>query len=276
MATQDIQTSLYNGKHRVIFKVKAHRYYIDDEPRIGVTTVLGKVLAKPQLMLWPLNMAMAHMRENIVPTVRYTGTWIDTELEKAYKAHSVRRDKGSDTGSIVHGLVEEILTTGDNEQSYPDASEEVRLAIGAFQNWFRLVQPTTVAVEQVVFSEALGYAGTYDSILELDGKTYLVDLKTTNAGRTAPAGIYPENFIQLGAYAYAYEEQRKYEEKHGGSKLKELDDLMIISAKKDGKLHTKSASELGLSVMECARLWEYVLSLYDNLNQLGQKLQRSA
>jgi hypothetical protein len=273
MATQDIQTSLYNGKYSVKFQSKAHRYYIDGQPKIGVTTILGKVLAKPQLMLWPLNMAIAYMREHIDYTETYTGRDIELLLESAYKAHSVRRDKGSDTGSIVHDLAEKRLQGHTfTIKEIADLPSEVALALGAFEGFMSKAKPKTIATEQIVYSPTLGYAGTYDSILEIDGKIYLVDLKTTNAGRSAPAGVYPENFLQLGAYAYAYEEQRLYEKGIGVTKLKELDDLMIISAKKDGKLHTKTASELGLSLLDCIVAWEHVVSVYYMLNGLDQKL----
>lgn len=270
MATQDIKTTIYNGKHTVDFRSKAHRYYIDGRPIMGVTTVLGKVLAKPQLMLWPLNMAMAYMRNNLVPFTDYSAEWIELTLEKAYKAHLVKRDHGSDTGTEAHGMVEEYL---GGMQPGSGHSQEAQNAFNAFQGWFEKVRPQVVGVEQVVYSEKLGYAGTFDSILEIDGKVYLVDLKTTNSSRIAPSGVYPENFFQLGAYAHAYEEQRLYERENGGTMLRAIDDVMIVSAKKDGHLDTKTGADLGMTVMECARLWEYTLFLHNNLAQLGQKLQ---
>lgn len=269
MATEDIQTSLYNGKHSVEFRAKAHRYYIDKKSRVGVTTVLSKVLSKPALMLWPLNTAIKHL-ENLVPNITLA------DLEIAAKAYTVKRDAGSDTGSIVHSLVEQRLV--GREFTVAEIGEfpaEVALALGAFEGWYWKTQPKTIAVENVVYSETLEFAGTFDSILEIDGKVYLCDLKTTNSSRTSPTGVYPENFIQLGGYAYAYEEQRLFEEANGGTELRKIDDLMIISAKKDGHLHTKTASELGLKIDHCMDLWECVFTLYNSLGNLGKALGRS-
>ena len=42
-------------------------------------------------------------------------------------------------------------------------------------------------------SEKLGYAGTLDRVITIDGKTYLVDIKTSNS-------IYPSYWLQLAAY----------------------------------------------------------------------------
>ena len=52
----------------------------------------------------------------------------------------------------------------------------------------------------------------------------LGDIKTTNASRQAPLGVYPEMFLQLGAYANAHLEEFP---------LEEIDDLAIIRVGKD-------------------------------------------
>src|SRR5216117_743446 len=242
MATNDIETTIYNGLHNVKFRSGNHRYYIDGKPKPGVTTIMGKVLAKPNLMLWPLNMAMKHL-ESKVPTITAQ------DLADAREAHVKRRDKGADTGTIVHRLVEEsLLKYGTGEAIVWEPDAEVTAAFDGFLKWQSTVKPRAVAVEQVVYSDLHGFAGTFDSILEIDGKVYLADLKTTNASRSAPKGVYAEYFIQLGAYYYAYEEQRQYELAHGGTNLVEIDDLLVISCKKDGRVNTMAASELQLTL----------------------------
>lgn len=271
MANTDISTTLYNGQHKVTFKNASHRYRVDEKAVTGVTTIMGKVLAKPGLMLWPLNMALKHLDNKIGDGDLVLISRAD--LEDARNAHVTKRDAGADTGTIVHGLVEQYLAGNEVNVLESDAlPSEAISAYSAFRAWDSRVQPKTVAVEQVVYSHALNYAGTFDSILEIDGKTYLCDLKTTNASRDAPKGVYAENFIQLGAYYYAYEEQRQYELANGGTNLVEIDDLLVISCRKDGRLNTVAASELGLTLQACMDMWVNTFSLYHSLEDVKNRL----
>lgn len=265
MATRDIEATLYNGRHTLVFKNGKHRYYIDGKPTQGVTTIMGKVLAKPGLMLWPLNMAMKHL-EPLLPTITAA------DLEAAKDAPNKRRDAGADTGTLVHGLVEDMLRTNKLFRQYPLESDEVRAAAKGFQDWHGVRRPKAVAVEQVVYSHALNFAGTFDSILEIDGKNYLCDLKTTNASRDAPRGVYADYFIQLGGYYYAYEEQRQYELANGGTNLVEIHDLMVISCRKDGRVDAVSALSLGITPKFCLDLWTSTLSLHRGLTGIKSKL----
>lgn len=274
MANADSTTALYGGRHTVTFKNNTHKYLVDGKPVKGVTTIMNAVLAKPGLMTWPLNMAIDHLSA----LVDDAHIILHEDLEDARKAHAQKRDKGGDVGTIVHELVEGILQTGnvfvDGTVPHPD---EVALAVAGFQKWYMEVNPKTIAVEQVVYSEAYNYAGTFDSILKIDGKTYLCDLKTSNASRDAPQGVYAENFIQLGGYYAAYEEERFITSADwspgGESTMAKIDDLMIISCRKDGKVDTVTASQLGFTPTDCGKLWDSTLHLYGNLTGIKETLK---
>lgn len=266
MATTDTETTLYNDLHTVKFKNGSHRYYVDGSPRPGVTTIMGKVLAKPDLMLWPLNMALKYLTMRL-PTITAA------DLEEARLAHIRRRDKGADTGTLVHSHTENFLRGNPpTNEEIMQMDDEVQLAFGGFMDWVIQHEPTALAVEQLVYSHLHKFAGTFDSILKIADKVYLCDLKTTNASQKAPRGIYAEYFIQLGAYYYAYEEQRQYELAHGGSELVAIDDMMVISCKKNGKVDTLTASDLGLTLADCMKMWECTLFLHNDLSRLKAKL----
>lgn len=280
MANQNIHSTIYNGRHTVVFTSGGHRYYVNSYQKQGVTTIMGKVLAKPGLMLWPMNMALKHL-ESKLPTITLE------DFAEARNAHVEKRDKGASVGTVVHEVSERYLrdpsTPGYQhflalgiDSDSPRYSDEALLAVHSFESWHDRTKPEIVAVEQVVYSETKDYAGTFDSILRIDGKTYLVDLKTTNASREAPKGVYAEYFIQLGAYYYAYEEQRQYELAHGGTKLVQIDDLMILSCKKNGAVHTLTASDVGLSPENCSSLWQSTLFLYRSLLKVRDKLGGSS
>lgn len=275
MANQDSAITLYNGLHSVVFRNASHRYYVDGQLKQGVTTVMSKVLAKPGLMLWPLNEALKYIRANSEKRVESLYHYVTEELlEEASRAHITKRDKGADTGTIVHGLAEAYLSNSETAAipAATDFSEEVMAAMMGFAAWHTAVRPETIAVEQVVYSHLKDYAGTFDSILRINGRVYLCDLKTTNASREAPRGIYADYFVQLGAYLYAYEEQRQYELAHGGTELIEIDDLMIISCKKDGKVDTLKASEVGLTLEDCMKMWTNTLFLHNSLGDVKKKI----
>lgn len=236
------------------------RYTIKEtgETPVGVTSVLGKTLAKEGLMLWPLYMALTMLKGKI-------GQELTLEhLSLAEKAHTKKSDKGKDVGTEVHFLIEQHLK-GNKTHLTDSYSKEAIKAYNAFRLWFDSQKIKVLEVERILYSRGHDYAGTTDALLEIDGQLTLVDIKTTNSSRTAPRGIYPEYFIQLGAYSYAHHEE-------GGARVK---DLMVINANKSGELSTCTASELGLSVLDCERAWRACLKLYRFLAPLSRKLGES-
>lgn len=302
MATAPQTRKLYNDEVTLHFNPKARNRYqlADGTAPVGVTTVLSKVLAKEALMFWPMNMAIGWLKENCSSltidgneTVRVVN---DSMFEEASKAHTRKSDKGKDVGTEVHDAIEKYLATGEvTEFPLEILSTGARVksaaqkAFESFQKWFESVKPKVLATEQIVYSREHGYAGTFDALLEIDGKIVLCDVKTSNASRTSPTGIYPEYFLQLGAYSKAYHEEKTrwfgeetYEEEPGIVVHKKatsfrldnpVSDLMVINASKQGTLSTLRASELGLSVADCERSWLQVLGLYRFLEPLKKVLK---
>lgn len=256
-------TQLYDSSVTVAFNNNARNRYMvtigeESHSPVGVTTILNKVLAKEALMLWPLNLAI-----NYLKTVNPSGILTDTDwnemLEVASKLHTVRSDKGKDIGTLVHQAIETYLKEGE-VVAEPDAVKPVV----AFVDWFEGQKIKVLGVEQITYSKEHDYCGTFDCLLEIDGKAVLCDIKTSNASRTAPLGIYPEHFLQLGAYSKAFSEELPG---------KKIDDLMIINCSKTGVLSTLKASEVGLSVKECEDAWLNVLRTYRFLEPLKRTIK---
>ncbi len=270
MASEVIERDLYNGMyhmvHNPLARGRAPRYKVNDtEKPKGVTTILGSVLAK-DLMGWAVSCAIEYIRTKL-PVVT------EEDLKIAEVEHTVKRDSGASTGTEAHALVEAFLKGKHDGKTFSEEpSIEAGNAYGAFVEWFRKAKPEVINVEEVIYSDKYKYAGTYDCMLRIDGKVYLCDLKTTNASRKAPNGVYAENFIQLGAYAYAHEEQRQYELANGGSELVEIEGLMVISAKKTGKLDIVTTDDLGLSVVECGLMFRRIMDLYQFMGFVTGKL----
>lgn len=267
MATAAVDTTIYNGKHHIVFNPLARgrspRYKVNDKAYQGVTTILGNVLAKKGLMTWPMDVALKYIRTKL-PLVT------EEDLSVAATEHERLRDAGGNTGTEAHSMVEEFLYGGEPTIEH---SQEAINAYTAFVQWFNSTKPEIIGIENLIFSEELEYAGTYDCLLRIDGKVTLCDLKTTNPSREAPNGVYAENFFQLGGYALAYEEQRIYEIAQGGSDLEEIQELTIISCKKNGKCDIISASDLGISVQDCMELFSYVMKVNNALKSMKAQLK---
>lgn len=271
MATELITREMYNGQLKLVHnpnaRGRAPRYIVTrkdgtiTKPK-GVTTILGNTLAK-DFVGWALD-CMAEYLEPKLPIIT------KADLEEGKKESARRRDSGGTTGTEAHALVENYLKGKSNTMS--TASQEAKNAYNAFADWFEDVTPEVINVEEVIFSNSMNYAGTYDCLLRIDGKVWLCDLKTTNASRKAPNGVYAENFLQLGAYAAAHEEQREFEEKNGGTKLVKIDGLMVISAKKQGKLDIVTNEEVGLSLGEAMGGFEATLGIHNYMKVTTEAL----
>lgn len=275
MASELIERDLYKGRYHMVHNPNARgsqpRYKVTlastnetTKPK-GVTTILGKTLSK-DLMAWAVDCCVDYLRDKL-PVVT------EADLKEGAKEYERRRDAGAGTGTEAHALVENYLK-GVNALS-TDTSSEAKKAYNAFVKWYEEAKPEVLNVEEVIFSEAFNYAGTYDCMLRINGKVYLCDLKTTNASRKAPNGVYAEYFIQLGAYALAHEEQRVFEEKQGGSKLPQIEGLLVISAKKNGKMDLVSNEDIGLMLEDCMSMFKRVVNIHNFLDyttkQLGGK-----
>lgn len=268
MASELIERDIYGGDihitHNPNARGRAPRYVVTKGDVItkpkGVTTILGQTLSK-DLMKWAVDSAIAYLREKL-PFVT------EEDLAIAADEYNRLRDAGGSTGTEAHAMVENFLKGKD--VPIGKQSAEAQNAFVAFVKWYEDTNPGVINVEEVIYSLQLDYAGTYDCMLRIDGKVYLCDLKTTNASKKAPNGVYAENFLQLGAYALAHEEQRIYEA--SDSKLVKVDGLMVISAKKNGKLDIVTNEDVGLTLVECMTNFRSVKELHDYMKKTTDKL----
>lgn len=276
MAFNVMERDLYNGKYHLVHNPNARgrtpRYLVNGtlKPK-GVTTILGQTLSK-DLMDWAVGAAMSYL-ELKIPVIT------KADLEVAAVEYIRLRDAGGSTGSEAHEMVEQFLAYVSSDSQEPftpklakEPSQEALNALSAFTKWFYQAQPKVIGVEENVYSAENNFCGTYDALMELGGQVYLCDMKTSNVSRKAPKGIYAEYFVQMGAYALAHNEQREYELKNGGTKLVEIDDLMVISAKKNGALDVVRASDLGLSVADCVDSFRKVIGIWQFMSETTAKL----
>lgn len=100
-------------------------------------------------------------------------------------------------GTAVHTACE-YLDDGDLDESTLD--EALRPYVAAYQRFKHEVDPHIATIEQRLHHKALQYAGTLDRLMNIDGKWWVVDLKTT-------ASLSPAVGVQLAAYAELVKQQ---------------------------------------------------------------------
>jgi len=95
--------------------------------------------------------------------------------------------------------VEEVEVEEVEVEEVEVEDEEIKNPFSAFLEWEAATGFEAVGVELGVWSEQ-GYAGSLDLLGYLDGRLYVVDLKTSRI-------IRPEHLLQVSAYRWAYEER---------------------------------------------------------------------
>ena len=243
-----MEESLYSDSIKLKFTHYGHRYQIDSgagwKPVQGVTTILGKVVAKDGLVNWAANLAVQAMVDGATP-------------DEAKKAHIRKKDAGADVGSEVHNYIENFIKTG-KELS---VTLEAEPAVVAFQEWLTQRTVKFLHSEIPVYSKKYDYCGTCDFVAEVDGRRYIGDWKTADPKKewknnkyTGKLTAYPEHFIQVAAYDQALCEMG----------YDSFDGHMIVYVTKGGTLHTF----INKDVRANKNAWFGALSLSRRLQQL--------
>ncbi len=106
------------------------------------------------------------------------------------------RDEAGRRGSVVHQLTEEYDAGHEVSFIGQDAPKYKMLEWAMFERYvdFRSRFPfVTDCIELNIISKEVGFAGTIDRVINLNGQKILLDIKTSNA-------IYPSYWLQLAAY----------------------------------------------------------------------------
>jgi hypothetical protein len=172
------------------------RFYIHPKSRIqvpGVTSVVG-MLPKEFLKFWAAKMTAEAAVDNIGAVVNMVANGDrDGAVDYLKRAHMRSVGKSADVGSDVHDLVERMSKGETVARVHPD----LQVYVDHFQDFLDTFQPTYLHLEQTVWSETHGYAGSFDAIAIIHGETIIIDNKTTRSG------VHAEVALQMAAYANA-------------------------------------------------------------------------
>lgn len=239
------------------------------------------------------------------------GAILDLVLS-ASKAWQRKQKQGADIGSLVHDAIEQFvlgtpfaLTLERYEQGQlwwdgtgsvateqekidreawlkiaPAELEMAKLAYERFKVWWAQTSPALLEAENIVYSMEHNYCGSYDARLAIAPQHHpvyfnwdrpirvMTDWKTSKASVAggAPEGIYYSYFAQDAAYAKALYEMT--------GEL--VDDLLVVSARKDGGFTALYASELGLTVPDCIAWWDAIVLCYRTMDKTKRALAAHA
>lgn len=202
-----------------------HRHIIDGTWVPGVTTITGE-LAKPALVPWACKTMYDWIIKNAEKVLGpdqaldyYQIT--NQQLATAKTAWKDTRDGAADIGTEVHDAIEYWIKHNEEPDLKSDKSYNM---FNKFREWEDENDVTCLVSEQHCYSMEHQYGGIVDSILEIDGKKYLGDIKTSKT-------IYDSHFYQMAGYEIALREM---------GVIEDIDGYIVINIPKSGRtLRTK-------------------------------------
>ena len=217
-------------------------------------------------------------------------------VDSANRNWQRRQKKGADIGSVVHDAIEhhvrkssgedieeldisatykELIETSDYETEADKAeaiakieedTEMAKLAFSKFVEWWAKEKPELIGAEELVYSKKYHVGGTFDGLIRMNGKLILADWKTSKASTSKeaamPEGINYQYYIQSAIYAMVWEEM-------GGDPI---DDLLIVSCRKDGGFTALFGEDVGVSIQDCVNWVRAVIICYRMRDKVTTKL----
>ena len=176
----------------LVFYPKSHRYKLDGAWVPGVTTLIGKGLPKPAIPYWAARTVAEWVADNPDLTEdlkRMGGRGPAVAFLKELPWQ--KRDEAAIRGTDVHALAERIVH--GEEVEVPD---HLTGYVQGYVDWLDSTGLEPLLTERPVASRQWRYAGTFDLIGKLDGRLWLLDVKTSS-------GVYGSTALQLTAYGNA-------------------------------------------------------------------------
>jgi hypothetical protein len=183
---------LYNDTIELTFNEKNHQFKVNGKPVKSVTYFTGVIDASGPLMYWAVNQAKLFLQDLLNQGKPITSV----SIEEAGKQHRIKKEAAGTIGTNVHDWIERYIK-GENPEM-PEVAEELN-GILAFLKWLEEHQVEFIESEKLIYSKEYNYTGILDAIAKIDGKTCLIDFKTSK-------GVYEGYFLQIAAYRNAYEE----------------------------------------------------------------------
>src|SRR6476620_6779963 len=123
--------SLYNGEITLLFSPGKHQYFVGESQIDGCTGILS-ALGKPAIPQWAVNTCLDFIKERLKPGHALDEIELKALLDEAKYAHTRKRDKAGDIGTMVHAYCEDWIKGKDPAIPFND---KVRNGANAFLDW---------------------------------------------------------------------------------------------------------------------------------------------
>jgi len=134
-----------------------------------------------------------------MPKNKFFETWLK---DVGHNADIIVRKAGEE-GTQTHNAIEDLLigreVTWMDSNGVAKYSELVWGMILKFKDFWEQVKPKLIYCERFSFSDTHKYAGTVDLVVEIEGKVWVLDIKTSTS-------LHKSYDLQLAAYSKALEE----------------------------------------------------------------------
>lgn len=196
------EVTLYNGTVKIQFDEAKHRYTVNGELGVNVTSVTGTVDKSFILMLWQEKITRQYLQG-----VLAEGKFItNDEILIATSLHRKKKESAGASGKLVHKWVEVYIKTPFKKRKDLPLPEDEAVLSGvlAFLRWVDEHKVKFVESEKLVYSKKHKHIGTLDIVctfgIEKHKIRHITDLKTSS-------GIYEEAFLQTAGYEIAETEE---------------------------------------------------------------------
>lgn len=242
---------------------------------VGTMWEDGKTRALTQEELLPLVLSAADNWKRKQKKGADIGTVVHDAIEHYVLAHPNNPDREPSTElfdiaeqymwNIKEAEYESDAAFDDAMARFPEEVEQAKLAFASFVAWWEDVKPVLYAAEDLLYSKKHNVCGTFDGDIGIPlerhpmssqwDKPFIrctTDWKTSSAYGDAPEGVSYDYFAQSAIYELMRREMG----------FDPADDLLVVSARKDGGFNTVFASELGYTVEECVAWAEAIILCY--------------
>lgn len=202
--------TLYDDSVVIDFYPTSHRYKLisvdGKEIKAWIpspSSVVGKLDKSTPLISWAVNMFEERMLEHMRDGAQFTRDDVLSMINLSKNAYNERKQEAADVGSVVHDYAEHNADDITQVEGYNELSERDRVlaqqGVAAFNEWKSVMSPSFIDREFRVYSKRHNFVGKCDGLVEIDGKLYIIDYKTSK-------GVYTSQVYQIAAYMKAYEE----------------------------------------------------------------------
>lgn len=252
-------------------------YDLPDGSRYPSVTTILRAVNKPALINWAAKEerkmildALRDLMDSIPKGEKLSRLHFMARLEDsigAQKAATKIRNKAGDIGSEIHAMAEWVLRRELKQEVGPEPklSEQAESGFVAWDDWRKETNLVPLLIEQTVWSNKHGYAGTLDLFCEMDLPETDIDGEPTGLkgrGRVmadwkSGKGIYIEARLQTAAYMEALIEMKHARRGIHGLVVR-VPKVVGDPNVETGFITAKKSTEIFKAFLSTLDLWKYL------------------